>query len=449
MIASRDWEAARKSLHIAMGGFALALRYLSWWQAAVLAGMALAFNRFLLPRVGGHSLYRRHEVARGHAAGILLYPLSILALIFLFPARLDIVAAAWGIMAFGDGFATVTGLAIGGPQLPWNREKTFAGTSALILCGGAAGAFLAWWCRPAVMPPPYLWYSLAVPFVAALAAAAVESMPIRLDDNVSVPATAAAVLWAGSLMNEQMLHDLAVHAVWTSPAAIAVNGLVAFMGHRARTVSTSGAVAGALIGTVIVVSAGWGAWGLLMATFIAASVTSRIGLKRKSLLGIAEERGGRRGAGNAIANTGVAAAAAILAATTYTTGSALIGFVAALSAAGSDTVASEIGKAFGRHTYRVPTFAPVPPGTSGAISLEGTAAGLMAALALATIGLGLHLVDHEAILPIVAGATVGSFSESVMGSTLEPAGLLNNDALNFLNAAIAASVAVLLAGAIS
>ena len=32
-----------------------------------------------------------------------------------------------------------------------------------------------------------------------------------------------------------------------------------------------------------------------------------MGLQRKTLLGIAEERGGRRGAGNAIANTGVAA----------------------------------------------------------------------------------------------------------------------------------------------
>ena len=47
-------------------------------------------------------------------------------------------------------------------------------------------------------------------------------------------------------------------------------------------------------------------------TFAAAAVTSRLGLRRKALLGIAEERGGRRGAGNAIANTGVAAVAALL-----------------------------------------------------------------------------------------------------------------------------------------
>ena len=56
---------------------------------------------------------------------------------------------------------------------------------------------------------------------------------------------------------------------------------------------------------------------LLLATFALAVVTSRLGLRRKTLLGIAEERGGRRGAGNAIANTGVAAAAAVLGALSY------------------------------------------------------------------------------------------------------------------------------------
>ena len=60
----------------------------------------------------------------------------------------------------------------------------------------------------------------------------------------------------------------------------------------------------------------------------------------------------------------------------------MVGFVAALTAGGSDTVASEIGKAFGRHTWMVHTSRAVPPGTPGAISLEGTAAGLVGALAL-------------------------------------------------------------------
>ena len=117
-------------------------------------------------------------------------------------------------------------------------------------------------------------------------------------------------------------------------------------------------------------------------------MTSRLGLARKERLGIAEERGGRRGAGNAIANCGVAAMAAIAALTTPYPAAALVALVAALTAGGSDTVASEIGKAWGRSTFLVTTFSRVNPGTPGAMSLEGTAAGLLAALALAAAGAG-------------------------------------------------------------
>ena len=127
-------------------------------------------------------------------------------------------------------------------------------------------------------------------------------------------------------------------------------------------------------------------------------MTSRLGLRRKTLLGIAEERGGRRGAGNAFANTGVAAIAAVLSALTYATGPALAAFVAALAAGGSDTAASEIGKAWGRRTYLVPTFRRVPPGTSGAVSLEGTAAGLIGAFALGGLGVAFGLIPSGALL---------------------------------------------------
>jgi uncharacterized membrane protein len=44
-----------------------------------------------------------------------------------------------------------------------------------------------------------------------------------------------------------------------------------------------------------------------------------------------------------------------------------------------------------------------------------------------------------------AGATVGSFVESLLGATLEGPGIVNNDLLNFLNTAVAAVVALALA----
>jgi len=315
---------------------------------------------------------------------------------------------------------------------------------AFIVCGGGGAVALAWWTAPAVPQPPPLAFTLGAPLVAALVAAFVETIPVRLDDNVSVPAAAAVVLWLASLMDRAAFDAARPAVIAALPWAIGVNAIAALLGHRAKTVSRPGAIAGALVGIVIYCGGGGGAWALLFVTFLAASITSRLGLKRKVLLGIAEERGGRRGAGNAIANCGVAAIAAIMAITTPHAAAALLALVAALTAGGSDTVASEIGKAWGTSTLLVTTLSRVRPGTPGAMSMEGTAAGLVSAFALAAGGVALGLIAAPAIVAVVAGATAGALVESVLSATLEGPGILNNDMLNFINTAIAAAVALAL-----
>jgi uncharacterized protein (TIGR00297 family) len=438
-------ERARQWVHIGSAGFAVLLRVLTWWQAAALAATALAFNLLVLPRIGGRRLYRPVDEARGFPLGILLYPLSVLLLILVFSTRLDIAAAAWGILAFGDGMATLVGRRIGGRPWPWNHEKTIAGTIAFAVCGGIGAVALAFWTRPAVVPLPSWRFELLAPLAAVLVAALVETIPVRLDDNVSVPATAGAVLWLSSLVTPAAL-DASVHTIAAAlPWAVAVNAIVAGAGYRAGTVSMSGAIVGAAIGVTIYVGGGRNAWLLLLVTFAIASIASRLGLKRKVLLGIEEERGGRRGAGNAVANCGIATIAALAASATPHSTPALVALVAALTAGGSDTVASEIGKAWGRSTFLVTTFGRVKPGTPGAMSLEGTAAGLLAAFGLAALAVALGLVARHTIVPVVVGATAGALLESVFAATLEGPGVLNNDVLNFINTAVAAAVAVAIA----
>src|SRR5262249_50428972 len=250
-------------------------------------------------------------------------------------------------------------------------------------------------------PLPPLAFTIAAPLAAAVAAGFVETIPVQLDDNLSVPAAAGAVLWLGSLIDEGAWSASRSAVVAALPWALALNGVAAWLGYRAQTVSRSGMSGGFAIGTRAYLGGGAGGWLLLFATFLAAAVTWRLGLKRKRVLGIAEERGGRRGAGNAIANCGVATAAAIAAIATPHTRAALVALVASLAAGGSDTVASEIGKAWGRSTFLVTSFGRGKPGTPGAMSLEGTAAGLIAAFALAAIGVAAGLIPASAIFAIV------------------------------------------------
>jgi uncharacterized protein (TIGR00297 family) len=446
-------EHARQWVHIGSGVFAFLLRFLTWWQAAALAAFALLFNMLVLPRIGGRRLYRPADEARGFPLGILLYPLAVLLLILAFPTRPDIAASAWAILALGDGAATLVGHSAQRRErgraslsraLAWNREKTIAGTLGFIVFGAAGGVALAMWTRPAVLPPPSWIWVICAPIAAAIAAGLVETLPVRLDDNISVPTAAAAVLWLSHLMTAGAIAASSSAVLAALPAAVGVNVVFAWLGYRARTVSLSGAVGGAIVGALIFATGGWAAWVFLFLTFVVASVASRLGLKRKTLLGIAEDRGGRRGAGNAFANCGVATIAAIVAVTTPYAQMAMLAFVAALTAGGSDTVASEIGKAWGRSTFLVTTFGRVRPGTSGAMSLEGTAAGIVAALALAAVAVVLGLTQGHTVVPIAIAATIGALAESALGATLEGPGILNNDMLNFINTAIAAAVAMAL-----
>lgn len=441
-------ESIRQAAHIAFGAAALLLPYLHWYQAVILAAAAVIFNIRVLKWLTRRRVHRPAELEQALPAGLVLYPTSVLFLLLMFPLRPDIVAAAWGILAVGDGTATIVGRRYGAAKWTWNPSKSVAGTAALAVAGGAAGAFLAWWCREAVVPPPYIWFSIAAPFAAAIAAAAVETVPIRLDDNVSVPVAAAAVMWAASFVSADLARAAAGPLAVSLAIALPLNGAVAVIGYFARTVSVSGAVAGAVLGTTIFTCAGWRGWIVLLAAFGLAAATSRLGLQRKTLLGIAQEDEGRRGAGNAIANTGVAAVAAILAVVSYAHGPSLLAFAAALTAGASDTVASEIGKAWGRMTWALLPPRRVLPGTPGAVSLEGTAAGLVAAAGLAALAAALGLVPANALAPIVIGATAGAFVESLLAATFEPAGILNNDALNLVNTAVAAFIAVLVSGGV-
>ena len=437
-------EDRRQLVHVTMGGWALLLRWITWPQAAGLAALALLFNWLVLPRIGGRALYRPTDHARGYPLGILLYPFVVLLLVLIFHGRLDLVAAVWGILAAGDGFATLVGRRIPGPRLPWNTEKTVAGTCAFIVCGTLAGGALGWWTASATAEPSFLaWLGMA--FVAALGAGFVETIPVRLDDNISVAASAGFLFACMQIVSTAAWTVNGPEALRRVAAGLLLNAAVAAAGWFVRTVSISGVVAGLIIGTIIYAGAGTGAWLLLLVAFAAAAVTSRIGYKRKLQLGIAEERGGRRGAANALANTGVAALGAVLAVASPYHVEALLAVAAALIAGSSDTVASEIGKAFGRRTFLVVGFRPVPPGTSGALSIEGTAAGIAAAALLALVAVRADLIPASMLLVVVVAATAASLLESALGATLEGPRVLNNDLLNFINTAAAAGIALLLA----
>jgi uncharacterized protein (TIGR00297 family) len=419
-----------------MAGFAVLLRYLSWQQAAALAGVALLFNAFALASLAP-SIIRKTD-ARGARAGVIYYPLSVLLLILVFRERLDIVAAAWGVMAFGDGFATLIGSQSAGPRLPWNPQKSWYGLFAFVAAGSLGSVALGLWAVQSWVDRPEAEFLLIAPVVATVVAAFVETMPSPIDDNITVPATAGAVLWIASQFDRGLDE-------WTDvAAAILVSAPIAVLAWRAYAVTRGGAIAGFVCAVVIYLGeylAGIVVLGVALALTV---VSSRLGRERKETLGIAEERGGSRGPGNILANCVVGTVGALLSA--FSTGwSGEVGtvmFVTGIAAGASDTVASEIGKAFGGTPRAFPTFRAVSPGTPGAVSIVGTIAGVVGAALIALPAVMMWLLPPDRVFIVVLACTAGAFVESTLATRFERTGSLDNNTLNLLNTASAAALAV-------
>ena len=394
-------ELLRKTVHVSMGGFALLLRFLTPGQAALCACVALGFNLFVLHRLTQRALLRHHEKARGYSPGIALYPAAVLALIVVFRNRLELAAAVWGLIAFGDGMASVFGITLRGPKLPWNAAKTWAGFTAFALWGTAASAFLLRFTQMGALDAPKSWigpsflavgahgplfeptFLIAGCLAVALLAALAESLPTGIDDNILVPVVGGAALYAATLVEPQRLADLSPVLLRDAAIGASVNAVLAVGAYAARGVDRSGALCGWCLGVALYAFAGWRGFALLLLFFVLGTACTKFGYAKKALLGIAQEKGGRRGAKNAIANTGAGVLFAFLAVATPHHALFALALAAAFATAAADTVSSEIGQAFGRTTYLVTNFRRVPAGTEGAVSLEGTLAGIAASAALA------------------------------------------------------------------
>ncbi len=438
-------ELTRKIIHMGVGGLAFAVRPLGFWGSLAAAVAALLHNLFVLPRYGGKRLWRAHESERGQALGIVLYPVAVLLLVLLFRCRLEVAAAAWGILAFGDGMAGIVGLAFGRSNpLPWNPRKSWAGTIAYFLFGGTGAAVLLLWTAPGRYELPF---ALAIAFAAAAFAGLLESQPQKLDDNLGVPLVAGLLLYCLTLTAGHWSGILTSAFLQQAAVGLLVIAALAAAALRTRGVDRSGAVAGIVLGGTIWAFSGWQGFTLLFAFFVLATAATRVGYEEKARRRLAQEQGGRRGAKNAFAKTTVPALAALFAATTGVPELFALALAGAFATAAADTCSSEIGQVYGRRTFLITTLRPVPSGTDGAVSLAGTLAGVAASLVVGALGAAVGLYRWEGVGLVALAALAATTFESVLGATLEQRGLLDNEAINLLaslaGALAAAGLAVL------
>ncbi|MAF13976.1 MAG: hypothetical protein CMI53_03730 [Parcubacteria group bacterium] len=178
-------EGKRQFVHIALFLVAFLLKYLTKFQAGTLLLVLFAITLYIIPHLRFRSYFYR-SFEKKYSQGAVLYFLVLFVLVLIFP--LPIVAVSWAVLALGDGSATLVGRHFRARELPWNREKTYAGSLAFIIFGTLGAFILLRWMTPE------LDNTFSIALKTAIVAAIAESFHWQINDNATVAVTSAVVL---------------------------------------------------------------------------------------------------------------------------------------------------------------------------------------------------------------------------------------------------------------
>jgi uncharacterized protein (TIGR00297 family) len=189
---------------------------------------------------------------------------------------------------------------------------------------------------------------------------------------------------------------------------------------RLKMLSFDGWVAATLVGGVTFGLGGLEAAILLITFFASSSLLSKAFSSRKTQVAANFAKGGRRDWAQVAANGGVATFSLIAAAFIRLPSSAAwVMFAAAIATVTADTWATEVGVLSKRKPILITTGKSVAPGTSGGVSLLGSAVALAASLSIAIIAWFFGMTSL-AIIPLIAFAgLLGSFIDSFTGATVQ------------------------------
>jgi uncharacterized protein (TIGR00297 family) len=205
-------------------------------------------------------------------------------------------------------------------------------------------------------------------------------------------------------------------------------GALAYWRH---SLSLSGWLGAVITGTLVLGFGGW-AWALTLVTFfVSSSLLSHYKQHvKEQRAGEKFSKGGQRDLSQTLANGGVAALLALLYGLMGEPALLLAGFAGVMATVTADTWATEVGVLSPHRPRLVTTGQPVEAGTSGAITLLGTAATLVGGLLI-----GVALVVFSGLEQLAAGGPLalpwwavpasllgglaGALSDSLLGATVQ------------------------------
>ena len=443
-------EFTRKFIHILVGLVVSAcpLLFQDNTQLITLSLIFIIINWLLLK---SNKMASMHATSR-KSYGTVYFPFAVLLLSLLWWDKpISIILCIW-VLTLADPIAATMGAKGRITFIPWRDLKSrrgsisMFGTTFLIIMLGTDILARIYGATFLIPLPVLVGCSLFTAFSAALS----ESVSFRGSDNLSTPII-TFISYEIFLIN--YTHgNLPELIVWM------VISLAGFgLSWKQKSLSSSGAISGYLIGIIVFGTGGWPWITPLIFFFATSSILSHLHHKDYAERNILQ----------VLANGGVGAVTAIIY-FFWQFPTAIVMYLGAIAAATADTWATEIGFYSKSKPRLVLSKIIVERGTSGGITLLGIFGSVLGAMTIGIIGetiLGLN----DLLIPLAAAGFVGSLTDSILGRFIQAqfkcikcanqtedryhcgektqlvfgSRWIGNDMVNFINTTVGATVAYL------
>lgn len=372
------------------------------------------------------------------------------------------------IMGYGDGFAAIIGGKCGRI-----KYKVFNNVSSLL---GSITVLVFSFLVSIIILGIKFGLDLQIfqiSFAIAVLATLIEAFTPRGFDNLTVPiiSTLAAYFFF-YIINGLPAFTFILYA----SIGFILSFIIAYVAHTRNSLSTSGCLGAILLGTFTYAAAGFFGFSMMILFFLSSSLISSFKKTKKERVAKQFDKTGQRDLLQVFANGGVGLIHAFL--FLFTSNPIfLICLATSYAAANADTWATELGILNKKDPYSLRGFKRVDKGTSGAVSLLGTAASLAGSMIIglfATIGfvllnnVELTLSYFTLFLLVSLGGFIGALVDSVLGATVQGIyysddrqketerkehngkpnrlirgyAIINNDVVNFTSIAIASVILI-------
>lgn len=414
-------EFFRKSIHILMGFFILALKILNLWQSALCAILAFIFNLFVLPKLFPSVFREKKDL------GILFYPISVLMLILLYPKNDFLVGTAWALMAFGDGTATIFGKLFPIKKLPYNENKSYGGFLSFLIFGSFSVYLLTYYFNFKTSLYTIIFITLITAFI--------ESLKLPLVDNIAVPLFSSFLFYILIPIKSFIFPE--IKNLFFS---FFIVFLFAISIYLLKIIKFSAFFAGILFGTLIFYFSSLFGFLSISLFFIIGTLLTFLGFEKKRTLNIEEKDFGKRGGENVVANLIFPLFLSFLF-PSFPNGDLIkVLFLSAVSTALADTSGTEFGKLFGKVVYNPINFKKVKIGEGGGISIPGIFATFFFPAIMNLILLFLSFINLKILIVCTISAFFGALSESY----LKRLGNFKHSLSNFLNTVLGSAFGCLI-----